>query len=73
MESIFESDFSKIIYTANKNLKRLFPINRSVLNKDVEESKNFLREDIDFDILKIESGFICYNWDPWGTFLTIPL
>ena len=67
MESIFESDlskmnFSKITDIADKNLKRLFPINRSILNKGVEDSLNFLREDIDFEILKIESGFKCYDW-----------
>ena len=67
MERIFESDlskinFSKIIDIADKNLKRLFPINRSILNKGVEDSLNFLKEDIDFEILKIESGFSCYDW-----------
>tara|TARA_B110000037_G_scaffold7366_1_gene7881 strand:+ start:6514 stop:7902 length:1389 start_codon:yes stop_codon:yes gene_type:complete len=67
MERIFESDlskinFSKIIAIADKNLKRLFPINRSILNKGVEDSLNFLKEDIDFEILKIESGFSCYDW-----------
>ena len=67
MESIFESDLSKINFSkisdiADKNLKRLFPINRSILNKGVEDSLNFLKEDIDFEILKIESGFSCYDW-----------
>jgi len=67
MENIFDvdlnkADFSGIVQRADKNLKRLYPLNRSILNEGVEESLNILKENINFDILKVKSGFKCFDW-----------
>jgi aminopeptidase-like protein len=67
MESIFESDlnkidFTKIVKIAENDLNRLFPLNRSILNQGVEDSLNLLKENLNFDVLKIQTGFNCYDW-----------
>jgi aminopeptidase-like protein len=67
MENIFESDlnkvdFSKIINKAENDLNRLFPLNRSILNQGVIDSLNILKENLNFDVLKIQTGFNCYDW-----------
>ena len=67
MDNIFEQDlnkidFSKILNTAESNLNRLFPLNRSILNEGVLTSLEILQENIDFEIIKIKTGYNCYDW-----------
>ena len=67
-ENINLIDFSKILKIAEEDLIRLFPLNRSILNEGVLKSLDILKENVDFDIVKIKSGYNCYDWvvpDEW--------
>lgn len=68
MQNIFEKnidslDFSEYLQTAENELNRLFPLNRSILNEGVLSSLNILKENVDFEIIDIKSGFKCYDWE----------
>ena len=47
---------------AKDYLERLFPICRSITGNGVRQTFNILKEIVDFDIIEIPTGKICYDW-----------
>ena len=56
------NDFTYFNELANTYLRKLFPINRSILNSGVKESLEILKEIVDFDILEVSTGYDCFDW-----------
>jgi aminopeptidase-like protein len=58
-----ESDFEALKELSDEYLTKIFPLNRSILNSGVKDTLDILKQVIDFDILKINSGYCCYDWE----------
>ena len=52
----------ELIADADKLLKRLFPICRSITGDGVRETLSILREEVDFETYEVASGTECYDW-----------
>lgn len=62
-------DWGLIVEDADRLLKLLFPICRSITGNGIRETFTRLREVIDFQIHEIPTGTICYDWavpDEWN-------
>lgn len=55
-------DFGEYDKLAGHYLQALFPINRSILNKGVPETLSILKDIVDFEIIKLPTGYRCYDW-----------
>lgn len=67
-EELKRLDLSYYEEFGDEFLKKLFPLNRSILNNGVEETYKILQEKLDFEIIKLPTGMECYDWiipDQW--------